>query len=140
MLTAWRTRAAWVAILRWLASPLAGSYSGRGGKEIGLLSPVAGEVVATNGSAGENGSEPYGAGWLFQVKPSQWTRSRAQLIDGQAAREWMEEQARQLYGRLSPEAVPMLQDGGVPIHGIAREIEPARWDEVAREFFRTQES
>jgi len=111
-----------------------------GGKEIGLLSPVAGEVVATNGSAGENGSEPYGAGWLFQVKPSQWTRSRAQLIDGQAAREWMEEQARQLYGRMSPEAVPMLQDGGVPIHGIAREIEPARWDEVAREFFRTQES
>jgi len=111
-----------------------------GGKEIELLSPVEGEVVAANGEALGKGAEPYGGGWLFRVKPSQWKRSRAQLIEGQGAREWMEEQARQLYGRLSLEAVPMLQDGGTPIHGIAREVDPENWAEVAREFFRTQES
>jgi glycine cleavage system H lipoate-binding protein len=109
-----------------------------GGKEIGLLSPVEGEVVATNAAAAEG--EPYGAGWLFKVRPTNWKRSRAQLLDGTAAKEWIEEQARQLYARLSPEAVPMLQDGGVPVQGIAREIDPEHWDELAREFLRTKES
>jgi glycine cleavage system H protein len=108
-----------------------------GGKEIGLLSPVEGEVVARNAGALEG--EPYGAGWLFKVRPTNWQRSRAQLFEGRWAREWMEEQARALSARLSPEAVPALQDGGTPVAGMAREVDPAHWDEVAREFLRTQE-
>ena len=96
-------------------------------------------MVAANARGAEEGSDPYGAGWLFRVKPSHWRRSRAQLMEGSGAREWMEEQARQLYGRMSPEAVPMLQDGGTPIHGMAREVDASRWAEVAREYFRTQE-
>jgi len=107
-----------------------------GGKEIGLLSPVEGEVVARNAGALEG--EPYGAGWLFKVRPANWKRSRAQLFEGRSAREWMEEQARALSARLSPEAVPVLQDGGTPVAGMAREIDPENWDEVAREFLRTR--
>ncbi len=39
------------------------------GKKIGLLSPVDGEVVASNPAAREG--EAYGTGWLFKVRPTQ---------------------------------------------------------------------
>jgi glycine cleavage system H lipoate-binding protein len=109
------------------------------GKNVGLLSPVDGEVVATNAAAATS-DEPYGTGWLFKVRPSKWARNAAQLLSGEAAKNWIEEQGRLLSARLSPEPVPvMMQDGGAPVHGIAREIDPEHWDDVAREFFRTQE-
>jgi glycine cleavage system H protein len=109
------------------------------GRSVKLLSPVDGEVVATN-RAGDGAADPYGQGWLFRVRPTRWTRNLAQLLDGTAARNWMEEQGRLLAARLSPEPVPVLQDGGAPVHGIAREIDPEHWDHVAREFFRTQDA
>jgi glycine cleavage system H protein len=112
------------------------------GRAVGLLSPVDGEVVASNQAIASSPGrflEPYGQGWLFRVRPSKWARNKAQLLSGQAARDWIEEQGRLLSMRLSPQPVPMLQDGGAPVHGIARELDPENWDDVAREFFRTQE-
>ena len=112
-----------------------------GGKKVGLLSPVDGEVVATNPAAAREGAEPYGTGWLFKVRPTRWARNKAQLLDGSAAREWVEEQGRKLTQRLAPEMAlaPAMHDGGVPVSGMARELDAEHWDEVAREFFRTQE-
>ncbi|HET8724738.1 MAG TPA: glycine cleavage system protein H [Anaeromyxobacteraceae bacterium] len=110
-----------------------------GGKAVRIVSPVDGEVIAYNADPGSD--SPYEQGWLFKVRPTDWRRSKAQLLDGQAARHWLEEQGRRLASRLSPgEPVPVLQDGGAPVHGIAREIDPEHWDDVAREFFRTQET
>jgi hypothetical protein len=37
--------------------------------------------------------------------------------------------------RVSPALGELLQDGGTPIHGIARELSPGRWDEVCRDYF-----
>ena len=31
----------------------------------------------------------------------------------------------------------VMQDGGVPLNGLARALRPDAWDEVARPFFRT---
>jgi glycine cleavage system H lipoate-binding protein len=111
-----------------------------GGKKVGLLSPVDGEVVATNAGA-RNSGEPYGSGWLFKVKPTRWARNKAQLLDGRAAREWVEEQGRKLAMRLAPEMAlaPAMHDGGAPVPGMARELDAEHWDEIAREFFRTEE-
>jgi hypothetical protein len=33
----------------------------------------------------------------------------------------------------------VLQDGGLPISGFAREISPQNWDQLAREFLLTDE-
>jgi hypothetical protein len=38
---------------------------------------------------------------------------------------------------VSPQLGAVLQDGGAPVHGIARELEPDRWDELCREYFRS---
>ena len=111
-----------------------------GGKQVGLLSPVDGEVVATN-AAVRDGSAPYGDGWLFKVRPTRWARNAAQLLTGEAAREWVEEHGRKLTMRLAPEMAlaPAMHDGGAPVPGMARELDAEHWDEIAREFFRTQE-
>jgi glycine cleavage system H lipoate-binding protein len=109
------------------------------GRSVKIVSPVDGEVIAYNAAPDVRG-DAYGQGWLFRVRPENWKRSRAQLLEGTAAREWLEEQGRLLASRLSPGPVPVLQDGGAPVHGIAREIDPEQWDALAREFFRTQET
>ena len=40
-------------------------------------------------------------------------------------------------GAMSPELGHVYQDGGTPVHGIARSIDEAHWDEVARRFLLT---
>ncbi len=109
------------------------------GRKVKIVSPVDGEVIEYNADPGDH-LAPYGQGWLFKVRPTDWKRSKAQLFDGRAARGFIEEQGRRLASRFGPEPVAVLQDGGAPIHGIARELDPEHWDAIAREFFRTQES
>ena len=52
-----------------------------------VYSPVSGEVVAANDSLGASpelvNSDPYGAGWLFKIKPSN-TAELQQLLDAKA--------------------------------------------------------
>ncbi len=113
---------------------------GADGAGVGLISPVEGTVTAVNGaitSDPERFADAYGNGWLFQVKAPRLDANLKQLFAGDAARRWMEEEGQRLSARMSPEMGQVLQDGGVPIHGIARELEPERWADLVREFFRS---
>jgi hypothetical protein len=49
----------------------------------------------------------------------------------------MEQVAHSLTAAMSPELGHVYQDGGTPVHGIARSIDEAHWDEVARRFLLT---
>jgi hypothetical protein len=53
------------------------------------------------------------------------------------ARRFMSEAEASLSMRLAPELGAVLQDGGVPVHGIARALAGDEWDETARQFFLT---
>jgi glycine cleavage system H protein len=52
-----------------------------------VYSPISGEVVAANDALGSSpelvNSDPYGAGWLFKIKPSN-TAELQQLLDAKA--------------------------------------------------------
>ncbi len=52
-----------------------------------VYTPVSGEVIANNDSLGSKpelvNEDPYGAGWLFRLKPSN-SSELAQLLDAQA--------------------------------------------------------
>lgn len=55
--------------------------------------PLTGELVEVNAEAFEHdiavaNRDPYGAGWLARVKPTDWDTEAAQLLDGSAAFEW----------------------------------------------------
>lgn len=113
---------------------------GDGEKTVPLLSPVDGTVVAVNSAVKERPgglADPYGASWLFKVKAPRLAANLRQLMREGAARRFMTEAEGQLALRLSPELGHVLQDGGAPVHGIARALSGDAWDETARQFFLT---
>jgi glycine cleavage system H protein len=107
-----------------------------------LVSPVNGTVVAVNravADAPELLQDAYGAGWLFKVKAPRLEADQRQLLHAQSARHFLDGEAEALAMRASPEVGQVLQDGGVPVHGLARALAgDDGWEAMAREFFHTE--
>lgn len=113
---------------------------GEGEKDVPMLSPMDGIVVAVNASVRERADgldDPYGTGWLFKVKAPRLAANLRQLLTDGPARRYMEEAEARIALRLAPELGQVLQDGGVPVHGIARALAGDDWDGLARQFFLT---
>ena len=110
-------------------------------KSVDMLSPVDGTVVAVNERAMSSpatlSSDPYGEGWLLQVRVPRLKANSASLLTGNFARRWMEEVCQELGGRISPDLGLLSQDGGLPVEGMARSIDPSNWDQVAGKFLLT---
>ena len=109
-------------------------------RTVPMLSPVDGTVVAVNAAARASPdglADPYGASWLFKVKAPRLAANLRQLMHDGPARRFMEDAEAALSMRLAPELGQVLQDGGVPVHGIARALSGDEWDETARQFFLT---
>jgi glycine cleavage system H protein len=100
-----------------------------------VLSPVGGEVVEVNPKASLR--DPYGAGWLFKVKVPAAAKN-AHLMAGEKAREYLERAAQALSLRMNPELGYVMQDGGTPIHGIAKALAGDSWTSLARHFLQTE--
>ena len=101
---------------------------------VAMRSPVDGQVVAVNAAAREQPStlrDPYGAGWLFKVKVPA-ALGRAQLMVGDKAREFLEQAAEALSRQVEPQLGYVLQDGGTPVHGIAKALAGDEWAPLAR--------
>jgi glycine cleavage system H lipoate-binding protein len=108
------------------------------GTSVDLLSPVDGTVLAVNPAlAGDAAAlaDPYATGWLFKVKPTRLAANLRQLHGTDAGRRMLEAASEALVRRMDPELGRVLQDGGTPVHGIARALAGDAWDELAREFF-----
>ncbi len=108
------------------------------GCSVPMLSPLDGTVVAVN-PAVKNGAEaladPYGAGWLFKVKATRLAANLRQLHRTAPALRMLEDAGEALARRMDPALGQVLQDGGTPVHGIARALAGDGWEELAREFF-----
>lgn len=112
------------------------------GHAVDMLSPVDGVVVETNPHAGRPGGgtpDVYGDQWFVRVSPTRLAANLKGLLHDEAARGWMTTVADALRARLSPELGLVYQDGGVPVDGMARSLDPEHWDRLAREFFLTTE-
>lgn len=111
------------------------------GREVEMLSPVGGEVAEVNRevlAAPELvADDPYGRGWLLTVRAPRPEAARSNLLPGGLARRWTEEASRRLSAMMTPELGAVLQDGGVPVSGFARELDPERWPEIAAELLLT---
>jgi glycine cleavage system H lipoate-binding protein len=110
------------------------------GRSVDLLSPVDGTVLAVNPALAGGAAaldDPYGAGWLFKVKPARLAANLRQLHGPAAARRMLDDASEALLRRMDPELGRVLQDGGAPVHGIARALAGDGWEEFAREFFLT---
>ena len=111
------------------------------GGAVDMVSPVGGTVLAANPEVTRDPEvlrrDPYGEGWLLKVRPARLESDAKQLLWGGLARKWMEGVADSLRARSSPELGSLLQDGGQPVDGIARELAPEGWVELARSFLRS---
>ena len=110
--------------------------------EVNLLSPLNGEVVAVNQAAirdpGLVCQDPYGNGWLMKVRAASPKTALKNLLPGKLARAWMDETVGQLNGLMHGELGPVLQDGGVPVSGFARQLAGEEWPEIAAVFLLTE--
>ncbi|MDW8001428.1 MAG: glycine cleavage system protein H [Deltaproteobacteria bacterium] len=112
-------------------------------KAIEMVSPVKGEVVDINEEVLKNPSvlteDPYEKGWLIKVRPDDTKRNLRNLISGSLAKVWFEESVEALKERISGRLGYLLQDGGVPVSGMAKMIDEKNWDRICREFFLTED-
>jgi len=115
---------------------------GDGLHSVPLVSPVNGTVVAVNRAVADDPhllENAYGTGWLFKVRAPRLEADQRQLLHAQSARHFLDGEAEALAMRASPEVGQVLQDGGVPVHGLARALAgDAGWEALAREFFHTE--
>ena len=111
------------------------------GKTIPVLAPVGGEVIRLNEAVLSDPQkmqdDPYGAGWLMEVRPSNLRRDQGQLFSGELAKAWLREHVDRISGLLTSRMGVVLQDGGAIAPGFARELEPDHWDELTRDFLLT---
>jgi glycine cleavage system H protein len=103
---------------------------------IPMLSPVDGEVVEVNPEVLRNpavlSEDPYGKGWLLKVRSARIGADTRNLLSGKVARAWMEDALEKLHPVRQEMLGPVLQDGGLPVDGIAKALGGERWGEVAR--------
>jgi hypothetical protein len=102
---------------------------------------VDGVVLAANEEAlaapEKAGADPYGTGWLVSVAPKGTKGILRGLLFGDSARRFLDSAAEALSARLPQPVGALAQDGGTPVAGVAREIDPERWDELVRSFLLT---
>ncbi len=108
--------------------------------ELPMASPVDGEVVEINerilGNPGRIAEDPYGDSWLMKVKVPRQKANLNNLLSGDLARSWLDDDCERLKGLArDPSLGLVMQDGGMPVDGMARAVDPRRWEEIARSFF-----
>ena len=131
--------------------PAVGSWQRQGGRGFevghesrvaGMLAPVEGEVVALNEAVKQDptcvAKDPYGRGWLYKVRVSNLAENLRNLLDGNLARRWTEDERDQLELRLMVLQGSVLQDGGEPAPDFAEHLEPTDWRDLTETFFLTR--
>jgi len=113
------------------------------GRALPVLSPVSGTVVGVNrglkrsSMAVEN--DPYGAGWLAAVLPSDQRQAVSDLRVGVDAVRWLRRETQRFVDFVAREASPgvvgvVLADGAHPVVGAAAGLDDTGWRQFEREF------
>ncbi|MDX1674276.1 MAG: glycine cleavage system protein H [Longimicrobiales bacterium] len=101
---------------------------------IPVVAPVDGTVLARNEDAVRSpavvGREPYGDGWLLEVRVADPVVAKRNLLAGPFARAWRDEVLKQLE-RLSSGVIHELPEEDRQV-GLARAVDADAWDRLAR--------
>lgn len=110
------------------------------GKELALLAPLDGHVVAVNAALAEGGAalvDSYARGWLCKLKPTNLRADVGSLLSGARARRFLREALDLVLSQGSSGVVTAAYDGGTPVHGFGRVLCPDDWEALARRHFLT---
>ena len=111
------------------------------GRTVELLSPVGGEVAAVNEEVSRRpglvSEDPYGEGWLLKIRASRPEGTLKNLLSGRLARAWIADTSRRLAEITGGELGVVMQDGGDPVMGFGRQLDPDQWQRVAADLLLT---
>jgi glycine cleavage system H protein len=114
----------------------------RDGKTVTLRSPVDGIVTEINRDVVRDPAvlreDPFGSGWIARVEPIGLGAALQLMVVAREASDWMRGELRRLRDALvqgEPALAVSLPDGGLPIDGVAHDLDPAAWERVARCLF-----
>lgn len=111
-----------------------------------FASPIEGQIVSVNNellhSPALTKSNPYTAGWLFTLIPTDEGRSLSEFLSGERAIEWLKKQnelMKEFIHAHSPQLqFATMQDGGVPVDGVLKGFDAIVWKEFEQQFVPTQ--
>ena len=106
-----------------------------------LQSPVSGVVTDINPALREKGSlanqDPYTRGWVMRLHSNRLRQDLKNLMIGEQAREYLDEEVGHLYQVIEAEAGPLAADGGYLVDDIFGNLPGASWEKLTRLFLRT---
>ncbi|HVN59104.1 MAG TPA: hypothetical protein VMT63_12460 [Bacteroidales bacterium] len=116
------------------------------GKILNVFSPLSGEIIAINKKLAEDPGiivgDPYGEGWIFRIKPSDWVAETGSCFFAGSAVTWMGNELTRFRDFLmettskmaNGSSVPVLQDGGELKDHMLAELPGEVWKEFQEDF------
>ena len=116
------------------------------GKRLRIISPISGEVVIANTMILENPEmlhdDPYGKGWIYAIKPSNWKDDIHSYCLAEEATHWITKDLDRFkdflsvsLGKHSSEpSMIALQDGGELRQNILSELDNKIWEDFQESF------
>lgn len=113
------------------------------GRSFDMLAPIEGKVLEFNqevlNTPEKINRDPYGKGWLMRIQPTRFSKDLTNLLKDNLAIRWMEEVGKRLRAQSNPELGLVLQDGGLPVDGMAKSLSQDGWEQIIKEFFLTSD-
>ena len=116
------------------------------GKILRIFSPVSGKIIDTNSLLNDNPGvlieDPYGKGWIYKIKPTNWIAEVKSCYFAEEATNWSEKELIRFKDFLaatiknhSPEAsMVILQDGGELCDYSLSSLPDETWKDFQKEF------
>ncbi|MBN2242387.1 MAG: glycine cleavage system protein H [Acidobacteria bacterium] len=105
---------------------------------VDVLSPVDGEVLAVNEEALRNpqvvNQEPYGNGWLLEVRAPRIKSNQAHLLSGELAAAWMKKTEEDFNRRMSDDPDLVGKIGREAGDETAVAVPREKWNDLVQEF------
>jgi len=106
---------------------------------IDLVSPIEGVITAINRDAIADPKtivrDPYEKGWIAMVKSPDLMVNQKNLMQGPMVAPWMQNSVTRLASMVPQMAGAMAADGGLPVAGLLRRVEPEVRTSLLQEFF-----
>ena len=116
------------------------------GKQLRIYSPISGKILNTNNIIHESpeilNEDPYGNGWIYKIKPSNWIAETITCFVAEEASKWSAKELQRFKDFLaasmkkySPEpSLMVLQDGGELRDNTLSELPNEIWQDFQNSF------
>ncbi|MFA5329817.1 MAG: glycine cleavage system protein H [Prolixibacteraceae bacterium] len=116
------------------------------GKLLHIFSPVSGIIADTNSllknEVGALNGDPYGRGWIYKIKPTNWIAETSHCHFADEATDWISRElerfkdflARSMKNSLPENAMIVMQDGGEILDHSLSAMNDVVWKDFQKEF------